>query len=259
MTFLLPWLYFKENFDLLIKTEDLKTYTATAQEIINQRQLIIAYSPLIILGISLLCFLFGIGLCIKGISGWYREETAKQQASEISSKLVTQETLIYSPPEKTTSEAKEKLIEDERTILSSVEIPINNLWILNHWGSNVASIENGKMIFKGEKTRLETDGSHINLANALKIGSVYQITCFAKAHPNTTGKFQLWCHDWIETADPHGSEAAIPFATPTMEGEVNYLRFEAKVNSNLRIHLQYLPGKGQIEVSDVRIAELKIP
>ena len=75
-----------------------------------------------------------------------------------------------------------------------------------------------------------------------------------KLLPNT-GKFQLWCHDNIGI-EPHGVSTAIPDTTPSIEGERCSLKFEAKFNSNLRIHLQYMPGEGQIEISDVRITEL---
>lgn len=162
-------------------------------------------------------------------------------------------------------EGSELLVEKINRISSEIEkikekseiIPINSSWILNHWGSDVASIVDGKIIFKGTRTRLETDGCHVNLKGILKVGSVYKVSCFVKARPNTTGKFQLWCHDSIGV-DPPGSEAAILYVTPSMEGEPCSLRFEAKFNSNLRIHLQYEPGEGQIEVSDIRITELQI-
>lgn len=249
ITFLLPWLFFRENFDLLIKSEELNSYTETAQRIIHQRQSIVSYFPTIILIISSLCFLSGIYLCIKGIRGWNKAERLKHEASQLANKISTQEAESFAGPEVSTEENKQYDLSD------SVQIPINNLWILNHWGSNVASIEQGKMIFRGTETRLEMDGSHVNLANVLKIGKLYIVSCFAKAIAGTTGKFQLWCHDNIGV-EPYGSANAIPYATPTVEGSRCFLRFEAKVNTNLRIHLQYQPGNGQIEVSDVRIKEL---
>jgi len=256
LTFLLPWLFFKENFDLLIKSEDLKTYTKTAQYIINQRQSIVSSFPIIILVISSCAFLTGIFLCIKGIKGWYKTEKLKLLANKLSNDMTTQEIQRYSTSEKLSSDMNVPLFKSEKTTFNTIDVPINNLWVLNHWGSDVASIENGKMIFKGLSARLKTDGCHINLIGILKIGSFYKVSCFVKALPNTTGEFQLWCHDKLGK-DPQGIEAAIPYATPSVAGEKCSLRFEAKNNTNLRIHLQYLPGAGQIEVSDVKITELK--
>lgn len=136
------------------------------------------------------------------------------------------------------------------------EIPINNLWVLNHWGSDFASIVNGRMIFKGLRTRLETEGCHVNIINGLDVGSIYKVSCFVRSQPNTTGRFQLWCHDNIGI-EPNGSEAAIQYAIPSIEGERCSLRFDAKYNKHLRIHRQYTPGEGQIEVDDIRISKLQ--
>lgn len=256
LTFLLPWLFFRENFDLLIKTEEFKNLTSTAQQIILQRQTLVSYFPISILGISTISFGFGIFLCIKGINGWSKEEKLKQKSNQLANKLATKEVQKHSPKE-ISDEINAKVDENEMIVLNEIEISINNLWILNHWGSDVASIQKGKMIFKGLKTRLETDGSHIDFKDILKIGSFYKVSCFVKSLPNTDGKFQLWCHDKIGI-EPQGYSIAIPYATPSIEGDYCSLKFEAKFNTNIRIHLQYMPGNGQIEVSNIKIQELKI-
>lgn len=252
LTFLLPWLFFRENFDLLIKAEDLKSYTTTAQHIIIQRQIIVSYFPIVILIISSCSFVVGILLCIKGIKGWNKTEKLKQIAAQLSNEMATKEVQEYD------SSVSDKQVVNPQTddIPNSINVPINNLWNLNHWGSDVASIEKGKIIFRGTKTRLETEGCHIDLNDILTIGKIYKISCFARSAPNTTGKFQLWCHDNIGI-DPHGSGNTIPYATSSTEGERCSLQFEPKFNGNLRIHLQYMPGEGQIEVSDIKITELK--
>jgi hypothetical protein len=256
-TFLLPWLFFRENFDLLIKSEDLKTYTETAQNIIIQRQSIVSAFPIIILILSSCTFITGVFFFIKGIIDWIKSERLKRETNKLANQIKTQEVQSFSSQEKLSLDNEATLFKSEEIIYSPVDIPINNLWVLNHWGSDVASIEKGKIIFKGKKTRLETDGCHINLKDILKVGSIYKVSCFVKAQPNTTGKFQLWCHDNLGK-EPNGTDAAIPYATPSVGGERCSLRFEAKYNTNLRIHLQYYPGQGQIEVSDVKINELKV-
>lgn len=192
-------------------------------------------------------------LCIKGIRGWIKSERLKQEANQLANMIATQEVEIYSSSEKSIDKTISTYKDED--LENSVQIPINNLWILNHWGSDVASINDGRMIFKGTKTRLEMDGSHVNLANILKIGKIYVVSCFVRALPGTTAEFQLWCHDNIGV-EPYGSENAIPYATPAIEGSRCNLRFVATQNTNLRIHLQYRPGNGQIEVSDIRIKEI---
>ena len=146
--------------------------------------------------------------------------------------------------------------EIERIKEKSEEIPINNLWRLNHWGSNCANIVGNKMIFSGISAPKKTDGSHINLNNILEIGMTYEISCFAKSDLNTNGMFQLWCHDKTGVK-PDGSNSSTPYKTPKIEGEIIKLNFKAEYNKNIRIHLQYTPGQGQIEVSDIKIYKLK--
>jgi len=135
-------------------------------------------------------------------------------------------------------------------------IAINGSWVLNHWQSNCASISNSKMIFTGTTAPQGTDGSHIDLIDFLEIGSIYEIVCFAKSDQNTTAKFQLWCHD--KTGQINGVSEATPYKTPSTKGEDFELNFKADFNQNIRIHLQYEPGQGRIEISDVRIYKLTV-
>ena len=137
----------------------------------------------------------------------------------------------------------------------SENIPINNLWKLNHWGSNCASIVGEKMIFIGNSVPNKADGSHIDLNNFLEIGKTYEISCFAKSEINTTGMFQLWCHDKTGVK-PDGAEISTPYQIPSINGEKIRLNFRAEFNKNIRIHLQYKPGQGKIEISDIKISKL---
>lgn len=135
------------------------------------------------------------------------------------------------------------------------QIHFNEPWNLNHWGSVCASIQGDQMLFKGTTAPKGTDGSHINLLNLLEIGNTYEIVCNAKSSSGTTGLFQLWCHD--NTGEKiYGSNAATPYNTPSTKGDVIKLLFRADYNSNIRIHLQYTPGQGQIIISDVRVYKL---
>jgi len=136
------------------------------------------------------------------------------------------------------------------------KIAIDNSWILNHWLSNCARLVGDKMVFIGTSAPKMTDGSHITLSNLLEVGKTYEISCFAKSVGDTDGMFQLWCHD-NTGAQPQGTNEQTAYKTPSTKGERVGLNFKANYNPNIRIHLQYSPGKGQIEVSDVIINELK--
>ena len=137
------------------------------------------------------------------------------------------------------------------------DVAINTLWRLNHWGSNCASIANDKMIFTGTTAPQVTDGSHIDLNNTLQIGNTYEISCLAKSDPNTDGMFQLWCHD-NTGLQSQGMNVSTPYKTPSTNGEIIKLNFRADFNGNIRIHLQYTPGQGRIEISKIKIEKLKI-
>ena len=150
-----------------------------------------------------------------------------------------------------------KISEEIEKIKEKSEIiPINNLWRLNHWGSTCAIIVDEKMIFTGDSAPKGTDGSHIDLNNMLEIGKSYEISCFAKSDNNTNAKFQLWCHD-NTGVKPYGVNVKTSYETPSVKGEKVKLIFQADFNKNIRIHLQFTPGQGRIEVSDVRISEIK--
>ncbi|MBK6825869.1 MAG: hypothetical protein IPG86_02860 [Chitinophagaceae bacterium] len=133
---------------------------------------------------------------------------------------------------------------------------MNSLWKLNHWESNCARLENNKIIFSGTSAPQGTDGAHHDYLNHLEIGSTYEISCYVKSANNTTGKFQLWCHDKI--SEPNGVSVATEFKTPSTKEQIVSLIFKAEFNESIRIHLQYTPGKGQIEVSYVFIYKLSV-
>ena len=134
------------------------------------------------------------------------------------------------------------------------KIPISNNWNINHWKNNYARIENGEMIFEGNAAKEKQDGSHIDLKGILEIGKTYEISCFAKSAPNTDAMFQLWLHDNAGSSS-YGIDVKTEFKTPLNEGEIIKLQFIPKFNRDIRIHLQYSPGIGQIKVSQVYMTE----
>lgn len=136
----------------------------------------------------------------------------------------------------------------------SQQIPINNAWDVNHWRSNYASIEGDKIAFTGISPQYKEDGCNIDLLDFLEVGKIYEISCFAKSISHTTGKFKLWCHD--KTGEPNGISKDTNFKVPPENGERFKLIFKAVYNRNIRVHLQYLPGEGKIEVDDIRIKEI---
>jgi hypothetical protein len=136
------------------------------------------------------------------------------------------------------------------------DIPLNKSWQLNHWQSNCAKLVDNSMIFEGITAPKGEDGSHINISDFLEIGKSYEISCFAKSQPNTNGLFRLWCHDQTGQIQSRVSESS-EFKIPSIQGETISINFRASYMRDIRIHLQYKPGVGQIEISSVKIFQLK--
>ena len=182
----------------------------------------------------------------------------KEVSSDLEKVNEQLKSLTTEQPECLIASVKKISDEIEKIKEKSEKIPFNNLWRLNHWGSNCARIVGDRMIFAGTSapTQQGTDGSHIDLNYILEIGKTYEISCFAKSDTGTNGMFQLWCHD-DTGVKPDGVDVSTPYKTPSTEGEKIKLNFKADYNKSIRIHLQYTPGQGRIEISDVRISELK--
>lgn len=203
----------------------------------------------------------------------YAPSDYKDEKNFLSTSFVVRNNEVSSDLEKVNDQIKSLTTEQPERLIASVKkisdeiqkireksekIPFNSLWRLNHWGSNCARIVGDKMIFIGTSapTQQGTDGSHIDLNYILEIGKTYEISCFAKSDTGTTGMFQLWCHD-DTGVKPDGVNVSTPYKKPSTEGEKIKLNFKADYNKSIRIHLQYTPGQGRIEISDVRISELK--
>lgn len=100
LTFLLPWLFLNENFDLLVKVEDLDKLTTSAQKIIKQRQFLIGTYSLVIPIISIISFLVGGYLILKGIKGWRKLQIVLEKREELINKKLSLEIINLSYDEK---------------------------------------------------------------------------------------------------------------------------------------------------------------
>ena len=152
----------------------------------------------------------------------------------------------------TVNERDKIVIHQKRFVLG---IPISPAWNLNHWGNEYASINSGKMIFSSNGQHEKDDGSHIDIRGVLEIGKSYEVCCIARSLQENEGLFQLWLHDNTGTTEK-GVDVKTDFINPKLEGEEIKLLFQPKYNKDIRIHLQYRPKKGQIEIEAVNIIEL---
>jgi len=125
-------------------------------------------------------------------------------------------------------------------------------WKINHWGTSYCKVKEDGIHFSG-KGEKEEDGAHIDLMDSLKIGKEYKVECYAKSIVRTTGSIQIWCHDKIDKSISNGESSKSDKVTPSKNGQVISMTFTAKYNNNLRCHLQYFPGDGDITVEWLKI------
>jgi hypothetical protein len=131
-------------------------------------------------------------------------------------------------------------------------------WKLNHWKNNISRIENQKLVLEGiiDRMKRQEDGCHIDLVNTVQIGNKYEIEVRAMSIPGTDAKMAIWVHDKIDKKLPLGSKTFTDFITPSKEGDVIKAIYRADYNTNMRLHLQYKPGHGRIEVEEINIYEI---
>lgn len=128
LTFLLPWLFLKENFDLLVKLEDLNKLTPSAKAIIENRQSLIGTYSYIIPVVSVVSFLIGGFLIFKGIKGWRKLQLIIEAREELTNKKLTLEITKLTEDEKLEKVTKDIQISKEENLPSDKkEIKDDNL------------------------------------------------------------------------------------------------------------------------------------
>lgn len=100
ITFLLPWLFLKENFDLLVKVEELNQMTSSARTIIESRQSLIGTYSLVIPVISVVSFITGTFMVFKGIRGWRKLQLILEEREALTNKKLALEIVNLSVEEK---------------------------------------------------------------------------------------------------------------------------------------------------------------
>jgi hypothetical protein len=89
---LLPWLFFREPFDLLITTDTLKTLTPDAQKFIAYRQATLLGSKWLVFAFSSASFLSGLAFLTTGLVAWKKKQLRLDE-HEIVTYTITQKEL----------------------------------------------------------------------------------------------------------------------------------------------------------------------
>lgn len=116
LTFLLPWLFLKENFDLLVKMEELNKLTPSAKSIIENRQALIGTYSVVIPIVSIASFIIGAFLIYKGIKGWRKLQVLLEAREELTNKKLSLEIVKLTDDEKLEKVSKDIQISQENDI-----------------------------------------------------------------------------------------------------------------------------------------------
>lgn len=149
-----------------------------------------------------------------------------------------------------------------------INVPAGLGWIMDFWGQwksteyNFVPMPSGNdhfMIFSGDGSLFEQfhhfnnqGGAHQDLMEIFAYGQTAKITARVRSVHNTTAKIQLWCSDLAPTPKNRYTNAIVP--TQTWQ-EISML-YTSTQTPNLRVHLLYTPGEGQILVDNVKVEGL---
>ena len=74
LAILIPWLFFKEKFDLLLNVSEIKQMTEAAQDLINYRQQVLLITVKFLPYLSITMFIVGVILVIFGLIKWNKKQ-----------------------------------------------------------------------------------------------------------------------------------------------------------------------------------------
>lgn len=89
--FLLPWLFLREPFDILVSTENIAKLSPTAQILISYRQNITLWLVQNILWISAIPALLGIAFLVRGLPLWQRKQKITDKKDELEVEKLSRE------------------------------------------------------------------------------------------------------------------------------------------------------------------------
>lgn len=144
--------------------------------------------------------------------------------------------------------------------------PIGAAWMLDFWGKwgpteyMYVPPPNGDdhyLIMRGNEALFadhhkKQGGAFNDLLNVFLIGETVKVTAIVRSQQVTTAKIRLWCHDNTEEGKSSFSEEI----TPKKDWQELSVLYTCRRAPNLRIHLLYTPGTGEIQVDKVLVEKL---
>lgn len=124
-------------------------------------------------------------------------------------------------------------------------------WILGFWDSE-ACIENNYLKLYGGKK----GGAYKDIIGIIEQGQKYRVLCKARKIPyQATCGFNIWLHDISGIREPARGGESGPIILKS-DWDAIEVDFTGTDSHNLRIHLGYLPGAGEINIKEVRVVKI---
>lgn len=148
-----------------------------------------------------------------------------------------------------------KYIRRQKYLFKSIDY--NNLWKPWQLENNYKIISNNQLVFSDSSRNPNFNNGvlYYDLNHYLDVGDRYEISCNAKSSLDSTCKFKLLCHDSTDN-EKRISEESTSLITPSSKGEIFKVIFKAIIKENIRIELHYQSGKGNIEISNIKIFKI---
>jgi hypothetical protein len=149
-----------------------------------------------------------------------------------------------------------------------VIFPAGQGWILDFWGQwkptsyifvpqptqneHYLVLSGDNSVFAEIPHFNNQSGAYKDMKEVLAYGQTVEITARVCSAPGTTSSMQLWCHDLAPNPKNRYTEPV----TPSQDWQELSMLYTSTQSSNLRVHLLYTPGAGQIYVDRVRVERL---
>ncbi len=146
--------------------------------------------------------------------------------------------------------------------------PAGQGWVLDFWGQwkptdyvfvRPPTQDQHYLVLSGDE-RLFSEIHHVqnqggackDLMKVIAYGQTVKITVRVRSTPGTNASMQIWCHDIA----PNPKNRYTAPITPNQDWHELSMLYTSTHTSNIRVHLLYSPGSGEIHVDRVNVEAL---
>jgi hypothetical protein len=149
-----------------------------------------------------------------------------------------------------------------------VNIPVGQGWVLDFWGQwkptdyifipppsqneHFLLLSGNNEVFSRFPHYNNQAGAYKDLMDVLSYGQTVEITAKVRSITGTAASIQLWCHDLAPNTKNRYTEPIVP----SSDWQELSMLYTSTQTSNLRLHVLYTPGAGEIHVDSIKVEKL---